>query len=390
MARQTHERVLSPARLEALHQSGALDSNHGDRLDRITRLATALLGTPVSLVSLVDFDRQVFVSQAGLPEPWAAQGETPLTHSFCQHVVSDDAPLVVSDARLDPRLQDNMAIGDLNVVAYCGVPLRNSDGLTLGSFCVIDGEPRVWTEADIESVRDLAGLVQVELRLAEVSSAAESDASALVAGLAHDIRGMLTSVVGGARMLGAHDDMNVEQRSLVVGVVERQADQLGALMERLLDIGSGQTRSGATDVVNVSELIVEVALSYEVAGIDRVTVEVVPDLRAAADPVPLRRCVTNLIENALRHAGPTAQVRVTGAADPDQIVIRVADDGPGIALDQHALVFERRRQGTGHGEGYGLGLSIVHELIDAMGGSVALASAPGEGATFIVRLPRAD
>lgn len=94
----------------------------------------------VALVSLVDGERQFSKSRVGVDLT-----ETPLSHSFCQHVVGDAAPLVVADARRDPRLRENLAIDALGVVAYCGVPLTGSDGYTLGSFCAVDDSPREWS-----------------------------------------------------------------------------------------------------------------------------------------------------------------------------------------------------------------------------------------------------
>ena len=75
-------------RLAALWRTGLLDTPPEQVFDRLTRLVRRLLGTPVALVSLVDADRQFFKSAVGLPEPWAARRETPLSHSFCQHVVA--------------------------------------------------------------------------------------------------------------------------------------------------------------------------------------------------------------------------------------------------------------------------------------------------------------
>ena len=76
--------VDDPVRLQALRATGLLDADSATSLDRLTRLATRLVKAPVALVSLVDTDRQVFVSAVGLDEPWASQGQTPLSHSFCQ------------------------------------------------------------------------------------------------------------------------------------------------------------------------------------------------------------------------------------------------------------------------------------------------------------------
>jgi PAS domain S-box-containing protein len=158
-------RVDDPVRLQALRATGLLDADEATPLDRLTRLATRLVKAPVALVSLVDSDRQVFVSAVGLEEPWASRGQTPLTHSFCQYVVTDKAPLVITDARTDGRLCGNLAIPDLNVIAYAGFPLRSPDGHVLGSFCAIDGRPRQWSDEEIEILEDLAANAESEIAL---------------------------------------------------------------------------------------------------------------------------------------------------------------------------------------------------------------------------------
>lgn len=100
-------------RLEALYQTELMDSGPEERFDRLTRLVATTLSVPVALVSLVDTKRQFFKSTYGLPEPWKTERETPLTHSFCQHVVARAAPLVIDDAVLDPLVCDNLAIPEL-------------------------------------------------------------------------------------------------------------------------------------------------------------------------------------------------------------------------------------------------------------------------------------
>jgi GAF domain-containing protein len=124
-------------RLAVLEATALLDTPAEEAFDQFTRLASTILQTPVALVSLVDQDRQFFKSSVGLPEPWASSRQTPLSHSFCKHVVSTSEPLSVSDARSHPLLQNNLAILELGVIAYLGIPLTTSQGFTLGSFCVI-------------------------------------------------------------------------------------------------------------------------------------------------------------------------------------------------------------------------------------------------------------
>ena len=169
----------APARLDALRRSRLLDSPPDETFDRLTRLATRLLGAPVSLISLVDNDRQFFKSSVGLSEPWASARETPLSHSFCQHVVASDAPLIVEDARTHPLVADNDAIEDLGVVAYAGIPLRTRDGLTLGSLCVIDDQPRHWTPEELAVLNDLAGAAMTGIDLQAAAQDAVEIAGAL-------------------------------------------------------------------------------------------------------------------------------------------------------------------------------------------------------------------
>ena len=164
---RTDPHVPDAARLARLARSGLLDSPPDLAFDRLTRLATRLLGVPVALVSLVDAERQFFISQVGLDEPWASARETPLTHSFCQHTLGSDAPLVIEDARVSDLVGDSLAIPDLGVIAYLGIPLRTAEGLGLGSFCAIDSQPRVWTEDEIAIMRDLAAAAMTEVALRE-------------------------------------------------------------------------------------------------------------------------------------------------------------------------------------------------------------------------------
>src|SRR3712207_2717592 len=166
-------------RLRSLRRSGLLDTAPEESFDRITRIAASALGVPVSLVSLVDDDRQFFKSCLGLPQPWAQSRETPLSRSFCQHVVVGAEPLIIPDARTHPLVHDNPAIDELGVVAYAGIPLKMPDGQIIGSLCAIDSVPREWTGEDIDLLADLAAAVMTEVRLRLVAEEAADAISRL-------------------------------------------------------------------------------------------------------------------------------------------------------------------------------------------------------------------
>jgi GAF domain-containing protein len=157
--------VHAPERLRELRRSMLLDSPAEESFDRLTRLTSTVLNVPMALVSLVDSDRQFFKSCLGLPQPWAAQRQTPLSHSFCQHVVESRQPLVVSDAREHPVLRNNPAIRELGMIAYAGAPLITPNGQVLGTLCAIDHQPRHWTTEQVEILCNLAGSVLTEIQL---------------------------------------------------------------------------------------------------------------------------------------------------------------------------------------------------------------------------------
>jgi GAF domain-containing protein len=156
--------LADPARLRSL-QRVCLSAEPDEALDRFAKLVRRLLDVPVALVSLVDDHHQFFPGQSGLGDPWDTKRETPLTHSFCQHVVIEGRAKVFADARRDPQVRDNLAIPDLGVAAYAGMPLTDTDGRTLGSLCAIDTEPRDWTENELSVLSDLAEVCSSELRL---------------------------------------------------------------------------------------------------------------------------------------------------------------------------------------------------------------------------------
>ena len=152
--------VLNEDRLAALRATDLLDSLDEEAFDRFTRLAAALLHTPVSLLTLVDAERAFFKSSWGLPEELR---EAPLSTSLCKHVVAAKAPMVVNDARLDRRFEDNPLVLDETIVAYAGVPLTLANGHTLGSFCAVDVVPRTWEDADVGVLQDLSAAVIAEI-----------------------------------------------------------------------------------------------------------------------------------------------------------------------------------------------------------------------------------
>jgi len=160
--------VHNGERLQALDAGGLLAGSPEPIFDRFARLASRVAEAPTALVSVVTDERQYFAGLCGVAQPWADERETPLSHSFCQHVVANGAPLVIEDARADPVLCSNLAIRDLDVIAYAGFPIFAPTGHVLGSLCAIDSRPRVWQTDQLEALADIAALVGSELERREL------------------------------------------------------------------------------------------------------------------------------------------------------------------------------------------------------------------------------
>lgn len=150
------------SRLKALHDLSLLDEQTETIYDRFTKLATEVLKTSVSLISMVAEDHQFFKSQFGLTGQVAKERNTPLSHSFCKHVVATNEPLIVENAPEHPIVHDNLAIRDMNVMSYLGMPLTLNDGTRLGSFCVLDTQPKKWKKIDLAIMKELSEIITTE------------------------------------------------------------------------------------------------------------------------------------------------------------------------------------------------------------------------------------
>src|SRR5262249_32707789 len=148
--------------------------------------------------------RRFFRGCVGVRRDVAGARGTPLTHSFCQHVVHRGEALVITDAREHPLVRENLAIRDLDVIAYLGIPIVASDGHVLGSFCAIDSKPREWSEDDIAVMRDLAHAVMTESRLREARDGPRETSRPkweFLANTSHEIRTPLNGVIGMLELL---------------------------------------------------------------------------------------------------------------------------------------------------------------------------------------------
>ncbi|PRY66531.1 PAS domain S-box-containing protein/diguanylate cyclase (GGDEF)-like protein [Vreelandella songnenensis] len=203
------------ARLAALYELALLDTPNEPVFDRITRLATKLLSVPVATVSLMDAKRQWFKARLGL-----SMREVPRDIAFCAYPVMEAAPLIVEDACKDSRFAQNPLVTESQGIRfYAGIPLKNSQGLVLGTLCVTDTRPRELSEMDFKALLDLADIVTDEIKLRErvVREQKEKEASqralsklhhsleAQIEQRTHELRLVIETAYDGYASIDAHN-----------------------------------------------------------------------------------------------------------------------------------------------------------------------------------------
>jgi len=406
MSDQLQQIIHDTQRLEALYRSQLLDSPSEEPYDRLTKLAATILKAPISLVSLIETERQFFKSQIGLPEPLATEREGPISHSFCKHVVASGKPLIVGDSRQHPVVQDNPAITDLNVISYLGIPLHNSEGQQLGSFCVIDTETRIWTESDTDTMKALAELVMTEIRLrAEVIAKEDAmhelqtrneELDAFAHTVSHNLKNPISAIIGWASLSAKYSErMSMPELLDTITQIEGIADSANNIINALLLL-AGVSRSSLSEYSELNMFnIIDDALSHLQIEITESSAII-----KIHDPNTFPQCVgnrqwieevwKNYISNAIKYGGTPPNIEI-GAEQVDSQFARywVKDNGKGLHPEEQSKLFIpfTRLPQTAQLEGHGLGLSIVQKIIEKLGGEVGVTSVIGEGSIFSFTLP---
>ncbi|MBV9468081.1 MAG: GAF domain-containing sensor histidine kinase [Abitibacteriaceae bacterium] len=410
-------------RLDALYGTNLLDSAPEAAFDRFTQLAHKIIGTPVALISLVDQNRQFFKSYVGLSGPYADARETPLTHSFCQHVVTSGEPLIIADAREYPLVQNNLAVKDLGVIAYAGIPLTTSSGLTLGSFCAIDTQPHAWTPYEIDILKDLAALImtEIELRLTTKQLQASYDRlkeletlrNDLVQMIVHDLRTPLNSLLGGLQIIKAEGDLN-EIQELSLAIALRSGGTLNGMITDMLDInkmeaGQSTLEYQETTTTQLVESAVQQVAQLAEKNSQCLTSHIAPavaSLTFRADAQKLSRTLVNLLGNAIKFTPDGGQINLSvelyhephtaPATDGETLLFSISDTGIGIPKEAFETIFEKFAQVKANQaevraqarSSTGLGLTFCKMVVEAHGGRIWVESELGKGSTFRFTIPR--
>jgi signal transduction histidine kinase len=370
----------------------------------LASVAARVLDTPVGLVGFLDARREVIAGSRGLAEPWRSRGELPLEYSFCRHLIESDEPLLIVDAREDPRVRDSPAIDRLGAVSYAGAPVIDGEAGVLGAVCAIDSVPRGWGASDADLLAELAAIAAAEAgnrasrpvrrdagaRRADASSRGSDDVVAMVT---HDLRNPLGAIQMCASLLrDAGEDRRDETRRWLE-IILRSVGQMRQLVDGLVDLSSVEAESFAVSPAraSVGELVRDAVDLMRPAATARgveLRTRVADAGEAWIDAAQLLRVVSNLLGNAVKFTPPGGHVFLAVERDERDIRFTVEDTGPGIPAHELTHVFERYWQGrSGDRRGAGLGLAIARGIVEAHGGRIYAASEPGRGARFTFTVP---
>lgn len=392
--------IRSPDRLAAVQRTELLDTLPEEAFDVLTRLAALLLKAPASFVSIVDSERDFYFSQVGFPAPLASSRQLS-GRTFCHHALAQDEPLVISDTYSQPAWKSVPTVDSLGIRAYVGVPLR-VDGQTVGSFCVIDNQPREWNATELEIIGQLAMSAARELSLREAARRARREAQRaqdavvakekIIAVVAHDLRSPLQVIKLSAVLL---EHTGADAHRVLARRMLNAIDAMQSLVQELLfDNGIASAQRSRPERIGVAKLLGDVLDTMApIAARAGIVLQLrsVADDEVTVDHAQMLRVFSNLVGNAAKHCATGSNVFLAAARDGDHLLLSVADDGCGLSAEQQGHAFEAGWQGAeslARGDGNGLGLSIVRTLVQHNGGQVDLASQLGQGTTVTVRLRR--
>lgn len=391
-------------RLAALRSYSILDSLPEQDYDNIVHIASQICNMPISMVSLIDKDRQWFKAKKGL-----LSEQTDRDVAFCAHAINrPDDIMIVNDAREDDRFDRNpLLAADPPVIFYAGVPLKDAEGYALGTLCVIDTKPNDLTPDQRQSLRALSHQVMrlLELRrktmnLEETLESLEErnqqlDRFAMVA--AHDLKSPLNNILGFLDLLeeqfGEKPDQNMEE---IISLIGESTENLRSLVDGLLQFSRSE------------KLLEEDAEEFKISDVEKA----MHDLHARGNKdvdlqfkssletlktnrVVLEQVLRNLISNAIKYNDKsTTKIKVFISKQDGRYQFEVKDNGQGIAAENYERVFNMFETVSaadrfGH-RGTGIGLATVKKLITKLGGAITLRSKPGEGSTFSFWLPHEE
>ena len=382
-------------RIASLKSYLVLDTKAEEEIDDLTQLASEICETPISLVSLIDDERQWFKSKVGLEV-----NQTSRDYAFCAHAINKtDEIFIVEDARKDERFFDNpLVTSGPNVIFYAGVVLKSDVDLPLGTLCVIDNTPRKLSDKQIRSLKIISKQIMnllnykksirkvEDLRNQLLQKNQELERFASIA--AHDLKSPLANIIGAANLFSETYASQIDADGiLLIHSIEKSGERLKLLIDGLLQFSKMDDLSllakTKVDLIKLTKDLTEL-----IGNKDNLRISLKTQLTTIETyPVLLDQVLINLFTNSLRYSNKKiTEIELFISENPSHYLFIIKDNGPGIAKKDQSIIFNLFQTASNEdkygNKGYGIGLATVKKIIGKLGGEIHVNSKEGQGAEF--------
>jgi len=393
-------------RLAELYSYYILDTEAEKEFDDLTEIASIIAGTPMSAISLIDTDRQWFKAKTGIEKKGGDR-----ENAFCSVAIRQEDYLLVEDALEDQRFVANTWVTEApNIRFYAGFPLTTERGYKLGTLCVLDSQPRTLTAEQKNMLQKLAVQVmklielrvkheelnilkkEVELQRDQLGHLLDHQRK-LMTILAHDTRGPLGSM---QTLLNLYNNKQIapEETAEIFTIFEEQVGILLSLLENITQWGSAYAEKKEEEIfrVDLQALAAEAFALFTKQAADK-KIRFVNGLHDHIsidfNKEIISFIIRNLLNNAIKftHQGT---ISLHGKQEGKTYRMVLEDTGVGMSSEMARKLFVQRafsRDGTHQEKGSGLGLLLIKDFIDQVGGSIKVESEENKGTRMIIDVP---
>jgi len=391
--KEIHETTDEKLRLAKLQSYNVLDTFPEKLYDDITFIASYICDTPISLMTLVDCDRQWFKSKIGLDAE-----QTPRSVAFCAHAIKGDQLFCVPDATKDERFQDNpLVTDDPNIVFYAGAPIVTPEGYKMGTLCVIDNKPRDLNDEQRSILTRLSNQVasNLELRLSLRKMEKVNDELAQFAyRTSHDLKSPITSSL---RLLDYIvtdvNEGNLQEANQNISMVKDQIFRLKILVHDIFSLVKAESDPAGQELVNVLSVVESLQSRLALMASDRncqIIIAIDESINVKIQKARVSQVIENLVSNGIKYSDASkcgAYVKVGASKTDSLLTVTVEDNGVGIPEKYHKDVFELfTRFHPELSSGSGLGMSIVKKHVDFLKGHIDFSSSKN-GTAYDIKIP---
>jgi signal transduction histidine kinase/DNA-binding NarL/FixJ family response regulator len=395
--------------------------------DEIVEIASELAKTPISILTFLEGDKLWFKSKIGVSEDYTDKANT-----FFSHTIDCNDTLIVEDASKDARFKNTpLVYTPANIRFYAGVPITAGNDEAVGSLCVIDRKPRTFSESQKSALIRLRNQIErlillrkkindhehtisaltkeveyrskLELAFIEENKRSEVNARTkelFLANMSHEIRTPLNAIIGFAHQMGKTDLL--PQQRMYMDTIHSAAKNLMSIINDILDMSKIDAGKISIEKIpfNFKEVIKDVlSLTSDKASEKGLRLNLSLDINISdhllGDPQRFRQILINLINNAIKFTSKgVIKVKTLLLEERENMqVVSIAVSDTGMGMDESFLkrIFENFSQAESSTcrqfGGTGLGLSITKQLLELMGGEIAVESEKGKGSTFTIKVP---